>query len=71
LPPRSLAALRRAPIVAQRLLSVDDVAKMLGRSPEAVRALLKTGKLKNASPDGRVQVDIKDIEVWLANNKRD
>jgi hypothetical protein len=65
-----LAALRRAPIVQPRLLSVPDAAIMIGRSEEAVRHLLTRGTLKNASPDGRVQLDVKDIEQWITNNKR-
>jgi hypothetical protein len=67
---RVITALRRNPPVQQRLLNVADVATMLGRSEQAVRALLTAGTLKNASPDGRVQVDIKDIEQWIQNNKR-
>jgi translation elongation factor EF-Tu-like GTPase len=67
---RVLTALPRQPIIQPRLLNVEDVATMIGRTEDAVRSLLKRGQLKNASPDGRVQVDVKDIEVWITNNKR-
>jgi hypothetical protein len=67
---RVLTALRRQPIIQPRLLNVEDVAILIGRSQGAVRQLLHTGKLKNASPDGRVQVDVKDIETWITNNKK-
>jgi hypothetical protein len=67
---RVLTALRRQPIIQPRLLNVEDVATMIGRSEKAVRHLLENGQLKNVSPDGRVQVDVKDIETWITNNKR-
>jgi hypothetical protein len=67
---RVLTALRRQPIIQPRLLNVEDVAILIGRSQGAVRHLLENGQLKNASPDGRVQVDVKDIETWITNNKR-
>lgn len=67
---RVLAALRSAPVVTQRLYSVSDVATVIGRTEGAVRQMVAGGKLPNSSPDGRVQVDVQDIEVWIANNKR-
>jgi hypothetical protein len=67
---RVIQDLRRTPIIAQRLLNVKDVATMLGRTEDAVRSLVTAGHLKNCSPDGRVQIDIRDIETWITNNKR-
>jgi hypothetical protein len=67
---RVLTALRRAPIVQPRLLGVAEVAIMLGRTEGAVRQLLHRGDLRNASPDGRVQVDVKDLDTWINNNKK-
>ena len=64
------ARLRPAPVLQPRLLTVDQAAQILGRSAPAVRALLVNGTLKNASPDGRVQIDMKDIEVLISNSKR-
>jgi hypothetical protein len=39
------------------------------RSEKAVRHLISSGQLKNASPDGRVQIDAQDLGRWTARNK--
>jgi hypothetical protein len=62
--------LRARPVLQPRLLTVEQAAMVLGRSEKAVRALLLNGTLKNASPDGRVQIDMRDIDVLIANSKR-
>jgi hypothetical protein len=43
---------------------------LIGRSEDAVRALVAAWTLKNCSPDGRVQIDAKDIDIFITNNKR-
>ena len=63
-------ALQTAPVLQPRLLSVPQAAMVLGRSEKAVRHLLVSGRLKNASPDGRVQIDSKDIDILIRNSKR-
>jgi hypothetical protein len=63
-------ALHAAPVLQPRLLSVPQAAMVLGRTEGAVRQLIVTGKLKNASPDGRVQIDSKDIDILIRNSKR-
>jgi len=65
-----LAELRRAPVVRPLLVGVKEAAQMLGRTERAVRALLLNGSLRNSSPDGRVQIAVKDIERWIQNNQR-
>jgi hypothetical protein len=67
---RVIADLRRAPIVAQRLMNVKDVATILGRTEDPVRGLVAGGHFKNCSPDARVQIDARDIDLWITNNKR-
>jgi hypothetical protein len=64
------STLRRAPVVQPRLLGVPEVAIILGRTEGAVRQLLHSGALKNASPDGRVQVDVRDLDPWIDKNKK-
>jgi hypothetical protein len=56
---RVVEDLRRAPVIRPRLLSLEDAGIMMGRSVKAMRHLIAKGALKNASPDDRVQVDIK------------
>lgn len=65
-----LEHLRKDPVVQPRLLSVEQAAIVLGRSPTAVRHLLVSGVLKNSSPDGRVQIDTRDIDILITNSKR-
>ncbi len=65
-----LAELRKSPVPVPRLLSVEQAAIVLGRTDKAVRNLLVNGTLKNASPDGRVQIDSKDIDILITNSKR-
>ena len=43
---------------------------VLGSSEKAVRHLLTSGVLRNASPDGRVQIDTRDIDTLITNSKR-
>jgi hypothetical protein len=62
--------MRKAPVMHPRLLTVEQASIVLGRSPDAVRKMVMTGKLKNASPDGRVQIDTKDIDILITNSKR-
>ena len=62
--------LRTRPVVQPRLLTIHQVAVLLGRTPDAVRKMIERGKLKNASPDGRVQIDTRDIEVLIQSSNR-
>lgn len=62
--------MRRNPVLQPRLLTVGQAALVLGRSEKAVRHLITSGQLKNASPDARVQIDAKDIDVLITNSKR-
>lgn len=55
----------------QRLLTIDQAAVYLGRSPRAVRGLLKARQFPAVRADGRVQVDIRDLDQWIEKNKRD
>ena len=64
-----LAELRANPLPQPRLLSVDEAAVVLGRTPGAVRQLLNSRILKNSSLDARVKIDIRDIEDLIQRSK--
>lgn len=44
-----------------RLVSVKEAARLLGRSDNAVRQLERKGKIKAARPDGRVMFALADV----------
>jgi excisionase family DNA binding protein len=49
----------------QRWLTVDQAADYLGRTPEAIRGLVKRGELTGYRPDGRLQLDREQIDRWM------
>jgi hypothetical protein len=44
-----------------RLLSVEDTAFYLGRTPEAVRMMIRRGTLPAIRIDGRIMLDVLDL----------
>ena len=58
-------------IIDQRLLSVMDAAKYLGRSETAVRELVWRGKIPHIRADRRIYFDIKDLHRWIEENRID
>jgi len=66
-------AQRVAAIVLERLegtsnrrwLTVDQAADYLGRTPEAIRGLVKRGELTAYKPDGRLQLDREELDRWM------
>lgn len=65
-----VAAIRDYPC-PQRLLTVEQAAVYLGRSPRAVRGLLTGRQFPAVRADGRVQIDIRDLDQWIEKSKRD
>ena len=57
------------PIIFQRLYSVEDAAKYLGRSVYAVREIYYAGKLPVVRIDGRVFIDVQDMDLLIKNSK--
>lgn len=55
--------------VFQRLLSVKEAAKYLGRSEAAVRNLIAAGKLKPVKKDRRIFLDRKDLDEGIDADK--
>ena len=66
-------AQRVAAIVLERLeatsnrrwLTVDQAADYIGRSPEAIRGLVKRRDLTGYKPDGRLQLDRHELDTWM------
>jgi len=53
-----------------RLLSIEDAARYLGRSVEAVRHMVNAGKIPTVRGDRRTQIDLKDLDAWIAASKQ-
>lgn len=53
----------------QRLLSVYEAAEYIGRTPTAVRDLVRDGKISSVRCDRRVFLDIEDLNAWIERNK--
>lgn len=66
-------AQRIAAIVLERLedtsnrrwLTVDQAADYIGRTPEAIRGLVKRRELTGYKPDGRLQLDRTELDRWM------
>jgi hypothetical protein len=55
--------------IKPRLLNVDQAAAYLSRSPQALRHMVATGKLSSVRFDGRVYLDVKDLDAAIENAK--
>ena len=56
-------------LTAKRLLSVEEAAHYLGRTPGAIRELIYKGRLPVVKIDRRVQVDIQDLDLLVEKSK--
>jgi hypothetical protein len=52
-----------------RLLSVEGAAKYLSRTPSAIRNMISTKKLKVVRFDGRVYLDIQELDRMIESAK--
>ena len=55
--------------MAKRLLTVEEAAAYLGRTKEAVQHLIAAAKLPVVKSDRRVFLDIRDLDIWIEQNK--
>ena len=62
-------AMERANI-ARRLLSVREAAQYLGRTEKSIRHLVGRRKLRSVRADGRVMLDLSDLEAWINMNRQ-
>ncbi len=53
----------------KRLYSVEDAAIYLGRTAHAIRSLCYSGKLRVVKMDGRVFLDVYDMDALIENSK--
>jgi hypothetical protein len=51
-----------APSIKPRLLSVEGAARYLSRTPSAVRNMIAVKKLKPVRLDGRVYLDVQELD---------
>ena len=52
-----------------RLLTVRQAAVYLGRTAKAIRCLLERDAFPHVKADGRIMIDIKDLDLWIERNK--
>jgi hypothetical protein len=57
-----LAGMPEPGAVRPRLLNVNDAARYLGRTGATLRQLIRKGRLPTVSLDGRVFLDIQDLD---------
>jgi len=57
--------------VKPRLFSIDQTAVYLGRTPKAVRCLIDNGEFPHVRTDGRIMLDVRDLDQWIDRGKRE
>jgi len=55
----------RGKSILPKTLSTKQAAEFLGKSPQAIRSLVFTGKIKPCRNDGRLYFDREYLESWL------
>lgn len=56
--------------ISQRLLSIREAAHYLGRTEKSLRHLVGRRKLRSVRADGRVMLDLSDLEAWINMNRQ-
>jgi len=64
-----IARIEAQGIVQPRLLTVEQAARYLGRTEEAVRRLRLSGKLPVVKLDDRVMFDVRDLDGQIVAHK--
>jgi hypothetical protein len=55
--------------VKPRLFTIDQAAVYIGRTPKAVRCLADNGAFPMVRSDGRIMLDVRDLDSWIDNGK--
>ena len=55
--------------IARRLINVREAAEYLGRTEKSVRHLVGRRKLRSVRADGRVMLDLSDLDAWITMNR--
>lgn len=53
-----------------RLLTVQQAAKYIGRTPEALTHMVSERRIPTVRSDRRVFIDRRDLDAWIDENKR-
>ncbi len=56
-------------LVRPRLFSVDQAAVYIGRTPKATRCLIDSNAFPSVRTDGRIMLDVRDLDQWIDNGK--
>lgn len=67
-----ITELRQAPLDEQpepRLLSVEGAARYLSRTPSAIRNMITMKKLRPVRLDGRVYLDVQELDQMIEQAK--
>jgi hypothetical protein len=57
--------------VRPRLLTIEQAAIYLCRTPKAMYALKSRGAVPVVRTDGRVMFDVRDLDLWIEQNKEE
>lgn len=55
--------------IARRLINVREAAQYLGRTEKSIRHLVGRRKLRSVRTDGRVMLDLSDLDAWINMNR--
>lgn len=56
--------------IRPRLLSIEQAAVYLGRTKEAMRHMISSGKIPSVRGDRCVALDVRDLDRWIEENKQ-
>lgn len=55
--------------LSPRLMTIEQAAAYIGRTPEAMQHLASSGKIPTVRADRRVFIDRLDLDKWIEENK--
>jgi len=56
-------------MTSKRLLTVKETARYLGRTENAIREMVLSGKLVHIRADRRIMFDRHDLDAWIEFNR--
>lgn len=56
-------------LVRPRLFSVDQAAVYIGRTAKATRCLIDANAFPSVRTDGRIMLDVRDLDRWIDTGK--
>ena len=58
-----------SPVIRQRLLKIEEGAKYIGRTVDAMRHMINSGKIRVVRADRRIFLDVRELDDWIERNK--